>query len=153
MTLDLKLIRKRAVTAAWKLQFGEQAEDLAQDVLLKVVEGKGASNRASASQRMIDAIRAEYGRLGDAGTAEKQALMLTNRAFIEDKTKGGWDAKLDDFESLLKGLSRDQRIVIYLRYVWGFGVTEIGQCFGVDSTRICHIRKEALDVMRKRSVG
>lgn len=132
-----KRFRDRAIFSARKRGFTEQAEDLAQDVLLKFISGSGTGQ--TVDQAVIDAVR---GSLGDSRSHSSELrrnfhlypIGMDDLAASEVPRRHPQDRL--GFESIIQGLNSTDRAVVCLRFIWGLDGKEIGHCFGVTESRI-----------------
>ena len=67
-----KELRKRAIASATRYGFAGSAEDIAQEVLCRFVEGRG--KHQTVDQAVIDVIRSEHGRPGLPGHERRRAV-------------------------------------------------------------------------------
>lgn len=132
---------RRAKISAGRKGFNQDADDIAQGVILAMLEGR--HQHATIDQAVIDAIRKRYGRPDTAQfaarTALRTALPIGKRN--SDKLGSVNDGKrLDDrldIERMVRALKGDERALFVLIYKWGFTYPEAGECFGVSQSRIC----------------
>lgn len=117
-------LHRRARASARHYGFSVSQDDIAQEVVCRILEGKG--KHQTINQAVIDAIRKDYGR--------------TPRALPPDKVLQD-NSVLQSFVSSLAGVKRS---VISLTYEWGFDLKEIGHVLGMTSSRVCQIKAEAL---------
>jgi RNA polymerase sigma factor (sigma-70 family) len=136
-------ILRRAKTSARKRGFGEHADDLAQEVLLSFVEGRG--RHQTIDQAVIDAIRRTF---GDSRSDHHQLRRacdwkgLTPRVLeIHGKSESDRGCEIG-FERIVSLLGGPDRAIIKLRYQWGFREREIGDLFGLTESRISQRLKD-----------
>jgi hypothetical protein len=138
-------IRRNAVISACSLGFGQDAEDLAHDVILNHIEGKGKKQLVDFA--VIDMIRKRSGNPRVHSRAQRVALNETVE-YDEDKLPDTREPKPMTFEHTLEDLSRDQRICVFLYFVWGLDMKEIGECIGVTESRIVQILRDTFKLLR-----
>jgi DNA-directed RNA polymerase specialized sigma24 family protein len=133
---------ERAKIAARKKGFYEDADDLAQSLILAMLEGR--HKHATIDQAIIDVIRAEHGRPSSGSFAAKKALRqgvkhlsdADNLKFRSVDPRKRMDDGLD-YTRMVKALpKREDKIIFILHHKWGFLNAEIGEMFGVTNTRI-----------------
>lgn len=135
---DAIRLKKKAERCAADLGFAHEKEDIAQDVLLQMLEKPGRPVRYAT----IDAIRERTGRKGDISYEARQVLNLSvsnGTEHIEwepESLSGRLEARLE-VESLLGSVNGANRAIWLLTYQWGLSEKEIGYLFGVSESRIC----------------
>jgi len=109
------------------------AEDIAQEVLLKFCEGRG--QHQTIDQAVGDLIRGKYRVLGfSRNEHRRQRLRMVP---VEDaRGVAAPEAIGRDFENIIGSLQGLERVMVKLRYEWGFTAREIADCFGVTESRI-----------------
>lgn len=135
-----KLLHGKLKTSATRLGFGYEAEEIAQAVRLRMLEGR--HQHATCDQAVIDYLRAEYGRKGEPGYDLKQALTLKRQSWEEYiiqhpgqfRTELGHGSIAFD---LLKHIRGQDRAMFLLTHYWGFNEIEIGNLFGISPSRVC----------------
>lgn len=145
---------ERAKIAARRKGFHSDADDLAQSLILSMLEGR--HKHATIDQAIVDIIRTEYGRAGSRVQSRKAAVRGTISIHDRDNYKPrSYDPRdrMDDgldYQRMVKALSkREHKIIFILTFKWGFMQTEIAEMFGISGARINHIVK---DICKKLSI-
>lgn len=152
--MDIDGLRGKALFSAKKFGFGEHAEDLAQEMLLKFLENK--ETRQTVDQAVIDAIREEFGNPNTAGYELRRARdnAIPVDELIDSLTLRGSIGETPtsalDFERYLEMFEDMERATICLVFKWGFSLKEVGHCFGVTESRVSQILKDILGRIRKK---
>lgn len=160
MNVDkLNNFKKRCI-AVGKIKRGlseQDAEDFAQEYLLMLTI-KGW--RQTVDQASIDFVRKRFGRTGAFGSISRKVIPITftdldvkcgqnaSERIIGTDTKHGGDSQ--SFEESIRGAVRQDRIIFYLIYKWGFTNADIGEILGVSESRISQLHNTALSSQKKR---
>ena len=155
----LKKFRERCLLEA-KRKFGmseEDAEEFAQEYLLMLTT-KGWMQ--SVGQACIDFARKRFGRTGKYGSSNRKVIPLTftdldatwGQNSIErivrvdpDNSRG-----LSDFEAFIKNIVGTDRVILVLKYEWGFNNVDLGRVLGVSESRISQLHNTALSAQKER---
>lgn len=137
-------IHRKAAGYARRLGFMEQAEDIAQSVMLKYSEGLG--QHQAVEHAVIDEVRKRFGRSEkDRENKSREISLLEEVACfpdVEDQFDVHWAInKLEDMD----------RVIVCLRLLWGLSGKEIGYCLGVSESRISQRLREIEKKLYKRS--
>lgn len=146
--------RKRALISAAKYGFSEHAEDIAQEVLLHFLEGRGKSQ--TVDQAVIDSIRRKFGRVGATGFSARNALAMAESIETEDGQReftapisGGQlvddDRDLERVGRLFEGVDA---VIFRMRFKEEMLQDEIAKVLGVTESRICQRVKSMESEMR-----
>lgn len=141
---------KRAHAVANRLHYNrEGAEDYAQDALLKTLENP--EWKADFRYRVLDAIRTDYGRTGTQRyesridferqkSTDPETLYGPSFERLGDPQSRN-PCELKEFRRFYLGLKRYERVILCLRYRWGFSEIEIAECFGFSESRCSQVLK------------
>lgn len=122
----------------------QSAEDLAQEVFLRFV--KKRSSYADAGKPLAYLLTIARNLCIDAARASTRAPRVSLDDIEEPSTSDEYPVEL---ESLLAGLSPDDREVVELRYDQGLGVGEIAQVMGMSRFAVNRTLKRALAQLRE----
>jgi DNA-directed RNA polymerase specialized sigma24 family protein len=120
--------------------FMRDREELSQEVLCRMLEGKNRSS--TIDQIVIDALRERTGRKGQPSYDGRKNLYYSNSIGPEELQLPSRDhngVTLDDRLDIQRGIDTfrgEERAFLVLRYVWGMNEVEIGNIFGVSESRI-----------------
>jgi DNA-directed RNA polymerase specialized sigma24 family protein len=153
-------LHKRALIRAKKLGHGEYAEDLAQDVMAKLL-GNGRKGQ-TIDQAMTDCLRHAYGdkRKKLTGFKKRRAIRLAGSLETEEgqtdlRCENLTQETLENHERIEKGLKnakRIQRAIFVLQEKWGFTLLEIGYVFGLSQPTLISMMKK-FKVKQDKSFG
>ena len=134
-------------TSQRKIRNKQDAEDIFQEVVLSYI--KKPDSKQTIDQAIIDASRC-YGlterRCGSDALASIRRQK--GRSMVEIENRNFSQCPQDDllnFESSLFSLKKAERIIIILKYKYGFRGKEISYLFNVTESRIAQILKEVLN--------
>jgi DNA-directed RNA polymerase specialized sigma24 family protein len=153
---DHKRIRNKVRIAATKLGFQKEWEDIAQEILTRMLEGK--HKHATVDQAVIDYIRKEYGSKRYSSFESKNALAKAQHQdtdyFSQILKTNPWE-KLNaqiDFKACIKLMGftkKAERAAIYLKYKMDWNHVELSDCFGVSEVAISQYFKIIETALRK----
>lgn len=139
--LNIKKIRRKVKMAAREYGLQHEWEDIAQEVLTRMLEGK--HQHATIDQAVIDYVRKIYGdRRHGTFQARKSLAKAEHQGldyFDTISALNPW-SKLDaliDFKKCIDLIGFDkkaQRAAIYLKYKEDWNQRELADCFGVTET-------------------
>lgn len=139
--------RQMCRNCARKMRFDDQhAEDLAQDAVLAVLEGKASPHAVRRS--VVDAIRRRYGRPGLKNHAARRAVDSASDIEEFDTIN---EVRIDA-EALLDGCDSEKDVLILVLFSRGFTLGDIGRLFYVSEGRACQLLKAALAGVRARAL-
>ena len=144
--LTLEQLYKRAKQHARKCGRDQDADDFAGWLTKRYLEGH--SKHQTIRQSFIDYLRGAYGnkiRQGKVNLLSAQSIdhvtLIADEPFTTiDVDKMLTKIKADGFE----------RMIIHLKFVWGFTEDEIGKCAGIGGSRISQILKGILEKLREK---
>lgn len=134
----IRKLSRRAQYVARKYWHPDEAEDIAQSVLLSYL--KNPESKQTVEQVVIDYLRQNGGRT--RGGAHRICLLDGHHSdeeidlFVFDKSARSSGEQLSGFERYLVGFETKDRCIAVLRYVWGLTEKEIGFCLGLTESRI-----------------
>lgn len=149
--------RKRAEYAATRMGFERDREEISQEVLCRMLEGK--HQHSTIDQAVIDVIRKRFGRTGTPGYDKKHALAKSLQAgdglenlesTIGNNDGTSLDDRLDIKRAIIEFRGR-QRAIIVLRFIWGMNEIEIADIFGVTESRVSQWLKGIQGRLSKRA--
>jgi DNA-directed RNA polymerase specialized sigma24 family protein len=142
--LDKAAVEKllvRARIAADRMGLKRDREELAQEVLCRMLEGK--NQHSTVDQTLIDALRERSGRKGSPNYEARLRLYSAESREPHHLGIPGGDrvgADLDDridIQRMADFLRGEERALMKLRHQWGMNEVEIADLFGVSASRIC----------------
>jgi RNA polymerase sigma factor for flagellar operon FliA len=110
--------------------------DVSADELRRLVRARTQS-RVSLDWRWAD----------DGGTADTPAAALADPREVDPALAA---ERGELIEVLARSLDRTQRLIITLYYFEGLSLKETGRVLGVSESRICQVRKEIIELLRRR---
>lgn len=131
---DIKKLLTRIKYSCCRLGRSEIAEETAQEVFTRMLEGK--HQHATIDQAVIDYLREQYGRKGKPGYAERQALSKPDsyeQGDYDRTIQSGDGSNLDDridFNRITDNLTGFRRCLVIMRHRDGMNEKEIGHYFG-----------------------
>jgi RNA polymerase sigma factor (sigma-70 family) len=139
----LNKLRKRAIISAGKYGFSEHAEDIAQEVLLHFIEGRGQSQ--TIDQAVVDCIRKRFGRPGHPGATAKYALATAESIETDDGQRDfAAPVRESEFTECERDLERAGRLfkgvdamIFQMRFREEMLQDEIAKILGVTESRVC----------------
>lgn len=134
-----KKIYSRARFVAIKYGHTQEAEDIAQSVLLQFI--KNPKSKQTVEHAVIDYLRQNDWK----SRGKSRRFCLFNRAQQDDRFEiesipavfGSNGHGHESFERYLNCLKTEDRIITVLRYKWSLSESEIGYCFGISDSRVC----------------
>ena len=143
---EAKRIALTAKHVTAKANLYDHAEDIAQDVLLNYLEGKGKHQAIALST--IDMIRKRFGSTRVSESSRSQRHNLAYATELVDTPNRGRCESTDPFETPLDLLNLKERVTVFMTYVWGLQQSEIAICLDVSEQRVYQIHREAIEVLR-----
>ena len=143
----------RARTWTWSV---EHRKDLEQDVLEHIVriydridqQEWRAFVRKHVRGKVLDQIRATYGRIDKPTTEERRALNVDFEDLIALETMGVEDLYQLDLERILGLLAPADARLVRLHFIEGYDLTEIALMFHVTESRVCQILTQILERLK-----
>lgn len=151
-------LKKRIEIASYKYGLrGEDIQDAAQEILLRLHEGK--HKHSTVDQMLIDYLRTQSGRKGTVSYDTRKALVKPQRLQPDNKSDRGFIDR-DQFRDLEYGVDvgiyarlvngETDKVIFKLLYKWGFCATEIADIFDVDPSRISQRIKRIQESIQQR---
>jgi len=126
--------------SAIRMGFSGDREDISQEVLLRMLEGK--NRHSTIDQIVIDALRERAGRKG-APSYERRKNLYNSHGQEPGQLEtliGSYDGTNSDdridINRIAGFLNGDDRAILLLSCQWGMNEIEIGNLFGVSESRI-----------------
>lgn len=142
-------LHDRAKRIATIYRFNQDAEDLAQDVALRYLEGK--NSHSTVTQTLIDAVRHHYGASPRKGVVKSKKYEAKNVSVELIKTlpdlRSDRDGNLE-FMKLIESLSVARRMIIILYFKWGLGLLEIAEIFNCSEANVSVMLEETLKKLK-----
>ncbi len=143
--MDTERIIKRAKISARLHGFGREADDISQEIVCKMLEGR--HQHATIDQAVLDYIRHRIGRKTDKYHDNKLALAsvvefnnIPSEYFYLSENR-------IEVNQLLQRLDERTREIVILYYYYGYTGEEIGLKFHILESRISQILKVARETM------
>ena len=145
---DKKLaqLHAQAMGIARAKGFDYLAEDFAQWACLKITQGR----KAPLNRLLIDFMRSELGTQNRTPTGKRVLSERKSVQSVEKIAAAQPDIEgMIDFNNLRECLSRTDRIIITLFYVYDFPLAQIGDVLGLSEGRVSQLLAVAHDRIRK----
>lgn len=142
MTRDEKSLWNYAVRYATRMGFRNDAEDFAQECLLKIQSGR----RSSVENLFIDFIRSQQGRFKEKRTAKAREMLSYD--LFNERVHGRIEEGNSLTVSLAENLDGQEKAIFCLRYLWGFTELEIAYCFGLTEYAVCHRLRKTRKILK-----
>lgn len=129
----------------------KDAEDFAQDVALKLIEGTSQT----VTQMVIDLIRHKYGRWSNSTHQARRDLnnpshIIPLDLIVQQTHPGETPYQKVSYKHLIEDLKPMDRLLIGLYYKWGFTMEEIGDLMGVTNGAVCQRISILLDQIERK---
>lgn len=165
---DAASIYPRALKMARILRHDNaDSEDFAQDAIVDMLARP--DSRQNLRFRLLDCIRAEYGRAGSGvykgrlnydrsvGSQVKLNREALPRDAIASMESYRQSSRVQEgrqgLAEICRCLKKDERALVYLRYVWELTGVEIAECFGITPGRLIQKFIEINDKIEKYLVN
>lgn len=135
--MDIEDKRRMALRIASRIWNKQDAEDIAQSVVLTHLENPECKQRVQ--QGVVDWLRKN-------GTKKRNGtLRVIEVPEMAEKlqSENHRDARELGFDDNLKALNLEERVIITLRYLWGLNDNEIGYCMGMSRGMIIKRTRDA----------
>ena len=148
--IDYSVLRRKAMAVAAESGFHSHAQDFAQEVCLKVSQGR----QTTLDNLLTDFLRHYFGdnRAVHQDRVEAKREIESRYADLKtnDRTPAQEHMSEMDFFAHLKGLEVQERAMLVLRFKWDLSLMEIGEVMGVSESRISQQLTATLAKLRKR---
>jgi DNA-directed RNA polymerase specialized sigma24 family protein len=139
------------VHKAIKLGYWREAEDIGQEVMLKLASGR--SHHTNNEWLVIDVLREKYsGRKGNRNYQSKKNLLLDSKEF-----KAHHAPQTPEFSSnvslWISYLRGQERAILILYSLWGLSCIEIAHCFGESCASISQKMNLIINKIEKGLLG
>lgn len=151
---DAIKLGKRIKFSASKMGFGRISDDIAQEILCRMLEGR--HQHATVDQAVIDYLRREFGHKRSRSYDARYALATAGNADSEYSFNSiGTDPRGDldvrwDAERLVELLRGRDRIIANQYYLEGYSEAEVANFHNVSESRVCQILKRIQSGLSKR---
>ena len=125
--LRLKKIGTKAYWIAKTMNFREDSKDIAQSVVLKYIANPLSTQ--SVKHAVIDVVRAMYGDDRSEDSSKKGRIPHLNIDNCIVRLK--YEKPNQDIQRVIETLDRNDRVIAYLRFVWGMTNREIAEMHNV----------------------
>lgn len=139
-------LRRRAKLSAVRKGFTEDSDDLAQEVLLSFLEGRG--QHQTVDYAVIDAIRRDRGDSRNGRFKPRKRERRPHCELKEHHSIGESHESRGDFERIIGLLKGGRRAIAVLFFEWELTQKEIGNCFGITESRVSQWILEIESVLR-----
>lgn len=155
--VEIRLLTRRAKSVAVEQGFREDAEDLAQEVVLAFL--KNPESKQTVKQAVIDAVRKDRGRSGGSEKRhDRTHLALEDVPELpgndDPPPTGALPLPPDWFRILtdLRNLRPYARAMFVLYHGWGLDNHEVGVCFGITPSDARYQIRKVEWMIRKKSL-
>lgn len=145
MNLDeVNRLHARIKITARILGFGTIADDMAQEIICRMLEGR--HEKSTVSQAAIDYLRNEFGRDG----SPKQALTKNTQELTSwEKNARTYPnvEKVIDAKRIVGKLTDKEATAVIMHYVYGYSLAEVADILRVTESRVSQFLQEITEKM------
>lgn len=143
-----KRTRKRVISILNSFGYAHEGEDIAHEVMISIL--KNSDRKSTIRQRVIDYLRTN-GSFHRKGKTNKFCLFGKSHTEVDEdlvEVEETLHSKLSNIEGYLHLLSKRERIIAVLTYVFDFKDSEVAYCFNVAPETIGVYRREFLKKLK-----